>query len=117
MGRQIAIIVFGITELGLKIEDQEGDKIDHKIGQLYFKANQKLNENKELTSNVDDLIQKYEKGDDAELNKIFENVVSQCINGVKETLSRMNIIHDDFVWKVNLYEMVLLIKLQMNYMK
>ncbi|MDD2643507.1 MAG: arginine--tRNA ligase [Methanobacteriaceae archaeon] len=99
MGRQIAIIVFGITELGLKIEDQEGDKIDHKIGQLYFKANQKLNENKELTSNVDDLIQKYEKGDDAELNKIFENVVSQCINGVKETLSRMNIIHDDFVWE------------------
>ena len=99
MGRQIAIIVFGITELGLKIEDQEGDKIDHKIGQLYFKANQKLNENKELTSNVYDLIQKYEKGDDAELNKIFENVVSQCINGVKETLSRMNIIHDDFVWE------------------
>lgn len=99
MGRQIAIIVFGITELGLKIEDQEGDKIDHKIGQLYFKANQKLNENKELTAHVDDLIQKYEKGDDAELNKIFENVVSQCINGVKETLSRMNIIHDDFVWE------------------
>ena len=30
MGRQIAIIVFGITELGLKkkkIEDQEGEKL------------------------------------------------------------------------------------------
>ena len=42
MGRQIAIIVFGIKELGLKIEDQEGDKIDHKIGRLYYKANRKL---------------------------------------------------------------------------
>ena len=99
MGRQIAIIVFGITELGLKIEDQEGEKIDHKIGQLYFKTNQKLNENKDLTSKVDDLIVKYEKGEDPELNKIFEEVVEKCISGVKETLARMNIIHDDFVWE------------------
>ena len=32
MGRQIAIIVCGITECGLKIEDNEGENIDHKKG-------------------------------------------------------------------------------------
>ena len=74
MGRQIAIIVFGITELGLKIEDQEGDKIDHKIGKLYFKANQKLNEDESLVSHVDNLIERYEGGAEPELNKIFEEV-------------------------------------------
>ena len=56
MGRQIAIIVFGITELGLKIEDQEGDKIAHKIGRLYFKTNQKLKEDESLNSHVDAII-------------------------------------------------------------
>lgn len=99
MGRQIAIIVFGITELGLKIEDQEGDKIDHKIGRLYFKANQKLNEDESLVSHVDNLIERYEGGAEPELNKIFEEVVESCLLGIKETLHRININHDDFVWE------------------
>lgn len=99
MGRQIAIIVLGITELGLKIEDQEGDKIDHKIGRLYFKANEKLKEDESLNSMVDALIKKYESGEDPQLNKIFEDVVSQCLSGIKETLQRININHDSFQWE------------------
>lgn len=99
MGRQIAIIVLGITELGLKIEDQEGDKIDHKIGQLYFKANKILNEDESLNSHVDALIKKYESGEDAALNKIFEDVVEKCLSGIKETLQRININHDSFEWE------------------
>lgn len=99
MGRQIAIIVFGIKELGLKIEDQEGDKIDHKIGKLYFKANQKLNDNESLNSKVDALINKYEKGEDEDLNKLFEKVVNGCLDGIKETLKRTNVNHDNFVWE------------------
>ncbi len=99
MGRQIAIIVLGITELGLKIEDQEGDKIDHKIGRLYFKTNEKLEENEELNSHVDALIKKYESGDDPELNRIFEDVVEKCLSGIKETLQRINIDHDSFEWE------------------
>ncbi|MDR3062811.1 MAG: arginine--tRNA ligase, partial [Methanobrevibacter sp.] len=43
MGRQIAMIVLGLTSLGLKIEDHDEDKIDHKIGQVYFKVNEKVN--------------------------------------------------------------------------
>ena len=45
------------------------------------------------------MIQKYEEGEDEELNKIFEDVVSKCISGMKESLLRMNIVHDDFVWE------------------
>ena len=99
MGRQIAIIVFGITELGLKIEDQEGDKIDHKIGKLYFQANKAVEENEEYSAKVDEIILKYEEGSDEKLNKEFENVVSSCLSGMKETLQRINITHDDFVWE------------------
>jgi len=99
MGRQIAIIVCGITELGLKIEDYEGEKPDHKIGKLYFDANKAVEEDENLAAKVDELIQKYEQGEDDKLNKIFEQVVSTCISGMKQTLQRININHDDFVWE------------------
>ena len=99
MGRQIAIIVCGITELGLKIEDYEGEKVDHKVGKLYFDANKAVEEDEKLAAKVDELIQKYENGEDDELNAIFEQVVSTCISGMKESLQRMNIKHDDFVWE------------------
>jgi arginyl-tRNA synthetase len=99
MGRQIAIIVCGITECGLKIEDYEGDKLDHKIGRLYYDANKAVENDENLQLKVDELIQKYENGEDDQLNEIFEQVVSSCISGMKETLQRMNIIHDDFVWE------------------
>jgi arginyl-tRNA synthetase len=99
MGRQIAIIVCGITECGLKIEDYEGDKLDHKIGRLYYDANKAVENDENLQLKVDELIQKYENGEDDQLNEIFEQVVSSCISGMKQTLQRMNIIHDDFVWE------------------
>ena len=70
MGRQIAIIVCGITELGLKIEDYEGEKVDHKVGKLYYDANKAVEEDENLASKVDELIQKYEVGEDDELNAI-----------------------------------------------
>ena len=98
MGRQIAIIVCGILYCGQNIEDYEG-KNDHKIGKLYFEANKAVEESEELNQKVDELIQSYERGDDEELNKIFEHVVSTCIGGVRDTLKRMNIIHDEFVWE------------------
>ena len=99
MGRQIAIIVCGITELGLNIDDYEGEKPDHKIGKLYYDANKAVEEDEKLAAKVDELIQKYEKGEDEELNAIFNEVVSTCLSGMKQTLQRMNITHDDFVWE------------------
>jgi len=99
MGRQIAIIVYGITEMGLKIEAQEGEKIDEKIGKLYFQANKEVEENEAANEKVSELIQKYEKGEDEDLNKVFEHVVESCVSGIKDTLKRINIHHDDFVWE------------------
>ena len=99
MGRQIAIIVYGITEMGLVIDEQEGEKIDEKIGKLYFLANKEVEENETANERVSELIQTYEKGDDEELNAVFEDVVSKCVSGIKDTLHRINIYHDDFVWE------------------
>jgi arginyl-tRNA synthetase len=103
MGRQIAIIVFGITKLELTLEDdlniELDNKIDHKIGRLYYKANKAINENPEFNEEISNLIKEYESGDNPELNKTFEFVVEKCLEGVKETLNKINIRHDEFIWE------------------
>lgn len=98
MGRQLAMIVYGMEELGLKIEDQEAEKIDHKVGELYFKVNQMINEDESLSEGVDATIRQYE-GAPSELDEKFEYAVNSCLEGVKETLKRMNVKHDAFVWE------------------
>ena len=98
MGRQLAMIVFGMEELGLKLEDQPSEKIDHKVGELYFKVNQMLKEDESLGDGVDATIRKYEGGP-SELDEKFEYAVNSCLDGVKETLKRMNVKHDAFVWE------------------
>ncbi|KZX12538.1 arginine--tRNA ligase [Methanobrevibacter curvatus] len=103
MGRQIAIIVFGITKLELTLEDdlniELDNKIDHKIGRLYYKANKATNENPEFNEEISNLIKEYESGNNPELNKTFEFVVEKCLEGVKETLNEINIRHDEFIWE------------------
>ena len=98
MGRQLAMIVFGMEDLGLKLEDQPSEKIDHKVGELYFKVNQMLKEDESLGDGVDATIRKYEGGP-SELDEKFEYAVNSCLEGVKETLKRMNVKHDAFVWE------------------
>lgn len=125
MGRQIAMIVFGMEKLGLNINEELAksynnnnnitntsidsndittnntleDKIDHQIGKLYFKVNEKLKENESLKKEVDSLIKEYEGGENPKLDKIFEKAVEDCLLGVRETLAKLNIKHDDFVWE------------------
>lgn len=98
MGRQLAMIVYGMEELGLKLEDQPASKIDHKVGELYFKVNQMIKEDETLNEGVDATIRKYEGGP-SELDEKFEYAVNSCLEGVKETLKRMNVKHDAFVWE------------------
>lgn len=99
MGRQIAMVVFGITEMNLKINENNGEKIDHQIGELYFKVNEKLKEDESIKPHIDKLIKSYESNQSEDLNKIFKRAVDDCLKGVKETLSLINIEHDEFVWE------------------
>ncbi|MBZ9570495.1 arginine--tRNA ligase [Methanobrevibacter sp. TMH8] len=120
MGRQIAMIVFGMEKLGLSIDEKLAkdyidnytnnqsinndsigfdDKIDHQIGQLYFKVNEYINDNEDEKIQVNNLIKAYESNSDQNLNKIFQKAVNDCLIGVKQTLGKLNIKHDDFVWE------------------
>lgn len=117
MGRQIAMIVFGMEKLGLSIDEDLANsynsglknnisngpnfdsKIDHQIGQLYFKVNEHINANEDEKIQVDNLIKTYEGNLDQNTNKIFEKAVNDCLIGVKQTLAKLNVKHDDFIWE------------------
>jgi arginyl-tRNA synthetase len=97
MGRQIAMIVWGLLNLDYKM-DPKG-KSDHEIGKLYFQVNQKLKANPEIKSQVDVLLKKYEDEQDLVLVNEFENVVNKCLEGIITTTQRLDIKHDSFVWE------------------
>ena len=97
MGRQIAMLVWGIKNLENEM-DPEG-KPDHEIGKLYFQVNEKLRANPDIKVEVSAILKQYEKGEDTELEKLFEDVVKKCLLGISTTSERLNVKHDAFIWE------------------
>ena len=97
MGRQIAIIVWGMNKFGFDTDDDK--KIDHAIGEVYFKSNQKLEENPEYNEEINDILRRYEEGEDQKLIDSFEKVVENCLDGIKHTLKDLNIKMNLFKWE------------------
>ncbi len=97
MGRQIAMIVWGLQNLGYSLDT--GEKSDVEIGKLYFNVNQVLKENPDVNNQVSSILKVYEEDNPEELESMFKNVVKMCLEGVKETSKRLHISHDCFVWE------------------
>lgn len=97
MGRQIAMIVWGLQNLNYHLDSNE--KPDVEIGKLYFKVNQALNENSDIKNQVSAILKTYEEENPEELESMFKSVVKMCLEGVEETSQRLHIIHDRFVWE------------------
>ncbi|MDD1724244.1 MAG: arginine--tRNA ligase, partial [Methanospirillum sp.] len=94
MGRQIAIVAWGITSQGADIM-AEG-KGDHLIADVYIKANRFLDADPSLNDEIDHLMQQVESGDPDTIRQ-FKVPVRRCLDGFKETLAAMNVKHDRFV--------------------
>lgn len=97
MGRQIAMIVWGLQNLDYNPDSDE--KPDVEIGKLYFQVNQALKEDPEIKNEVSAILKTYEEETPAELESMFKGVVKQCLEGVEETSHRLSITHDRFVWE------------------
>ncbi|AAB98223.1 arginyl-tRNA synthetase (argS) [Methanocaldococcus jannaschii DSM 2661] len=99
MGRQMALVVYGIELFGL---DKEKKK-DHAIAETYVKINKYLEEHPEEEEKILELMRKYEdaleNNEDNEITKKFEFAVNYALDGIKETLKNLNIKHDTFVWE------------------
>ena len=97
MGRQIAMIVWGLQNLNYQMDPDE--KKDVEIGKLYLQVNQELKANPEIKNEIDAILKIYEEENPPELESMFKEVVSKCLEGVENTSQRMNITHDAFIWE------------------
>jgi arginyl-tRNA synthetase len=95
IGRQIAIVVWGLTVLGLPKQNEKGD---HFIARVYIAANRELEKDPSLVAGIDRLMQQVEQGD-REMVKQFREAVSICLDGIKETLLSLHIRHDRYIWE------------------
>lgn len=91
MGRQIAIVSWALGHF----EFDESSKPDHAIADVYIKANAELNAHPEKVAEIDKLMQLVEKGDAATI-ETFDKAVDLAVSGIKETLKKMNVAHDEF---------------------
>ncbi|CAB3287128.1 Arginine--tRNA ligase [Methanocaldococcus lauensis] len=99
MGRQMALVVYGIELFGL----DENKKKDNAIAETYVKINKYLEEHPEEEEKILELMREYEnaleRNEDNEIAKKFEFAVNYALDGIKETLKNLNIKHDTFVWE------------------
>lgn len=94
MGRQIAIVAWGVKNL--HYERLPGEKGDEFIVRHYVEANRIAKAKPEIEPEFDQLMEKIEVGD-PEVVKLFYDSVDICADGIKQTLSSMNVVHDTFV--------------------
>ncbi len=95
MGRQIAIVVWGTEN---ESAGAGSDKPDHRIARLYIAANRSLEKDPAITAEIDALMQRVEAGDPG-VAKRFRAAVQDCLEGIQETLTALNVSHDRFVWE------------------
>ena len=94
MGRQLAVVVWGLETRKL----DKKKKNDHAVLEVYVDANRTVDENPEHEQAISELMKGYEAGD-KNIREKFEHVANYSVGGVKETLKRVNISHDTFVWE------------------
>ncbi len=94
MGRQIAIVVWGLQTLG--IARNNGEKGDHYIARVYIQANREIEKDESINREIERLMQEIERGErDAEQE--FRQAVDTCVDGIKKTLTDLNVVHDRYV--------------------
>ena len=93
MGRQEAMVVVGCDHFQL-----DGSKADHAVAKVYIAANRLMETNPEIRDEADQVIQRYEAGDEETVAKI-QSAIKYAIGGIEETLHRMNIRHDSYHWE------------------
>lgn len=114
MGKQVMILVWGLMNIpGPELPEAEREKQDHDLVRYYQAANAKMEENKDVASEIDDMLSSYELAvKDGDLERRISrpgspeikarDVRSACnsvLKGMRGSLSRLNVHLDDFVYE------------------
>lgn len=91
-GRQIALVVLGTDKFGIDADV----KPDHAAADVYARANEGVESGEIGEEEVSELLKDYEEGEQ-EVVERFDRSVERCLGGIRETLGRLRVVHDEFV--------------------
>ncbi len=100
MGRQAATLVYGAEEHQDAL-DEDAMKEDHRLVTAYQKASQALEEDESLEPQISERLQAFEDGDE-EMALRFREVVTRAMTGIRATLERANVHHDNMKFESEL---------------
>ncbi|MEF8874252.1 MAG: arginine--tRNA ligase [Candidatus Thermoplasmatota archaeon] len=104
IGRQIAILVWGTLNLDEKDLPEAGrKKVDHDLVRYYQRASKLLEEDESIEEEIQDIIRSMEEGDE-DMMQQFKNTAQKIMEGIAESLERLEIYLDSFKSESTLIE-------------
>ena len=101
MGKQVAILAWGVNNLDSKdIPKSEYDKPDHKTVGFYQMASKLMEENEDVSRQIGEIVKKSEEGDQKTI-ELVHKAYTPVLEGIKKSLSRINIYMDSYVPESN----------------
>ena len=101
MGKQVAILAWGINNIDSKdIPKSDYKKSDHKTVGYYQLASKLMKEKDDILENINKIVKKSEEGDKNTIESIHK-AYNPVLNGINESLNRINITIDNYVPESN----------------
>ena len=97
MGKQVAILAWGVNNLDPeKIPKSKYKKPDHQTVGFYQEASKCLKQDQKAADEIGNIVKRIEEGDQKTINDIHK-AYSPVLDGMKESLRRINITADKYV--------------------
>ncbi len=96
LGKQVAILTWGIKNLDKKVLKNKNKKIDHIYVEYYKLANNLMKDNKKIENEINEIIKKSEIGDNKTLKNV-KNAYMPILKGIIESLNLINIKIDSYI--------------------
>ncbi len=100
VGKQVAMLLWGVKNIRI---EEDNEREDYRYVKYYQAAYKEAEKDPELEKKVQDIIWRYERGD-PELRELAKKYVGGIMRGIIESLRRINIEFDEFVWESSLVD-------------
>ncbi len=107
VGKQVVILTWGVNNLSkeaveadIKAREKEDDrdKTDHKLVANYRLANKMMEEDPKVAEEIGDMLRRFEAGDDEVISTV-RKTAEVMLDGLRETLSNINVTLDTYTWE------------------
>ena len=97
LGKQVAILAWGLKNIDPStLPPPSREKADHHLVRFYQKAYQMMEENPDVEEEINEITRLCESGDEKTIEMVRE-AYEKALDGIKESLKRINVEFDEFV--------------------